>query len=420
MSALDVLLRSARRAQGVLSRASSPQRALCLEVLGARLAAARRAILEANREDLDAATELSPALRDRLTLTPLRLDGVLKALGEVLALEDPLGEERPLPGGSPRPNGLRVYRRRIPLGVLAVIYEARPNVTVEASALCLKSGNAVVLRGGREAARTNLALAREVRGALGDAGLDPDAVTLLEDPSRDAVRALLGAVGKVDLVVPRGGPGLMAFVDEHARVPVIRHGQGICHLYVHADADHAMARALVVNSKVQRPGVCNALETLLVHREAAPQLLPSLGAALREEGVELRACARSAELLRASGVPAVDAHPEDWDTEFLALILAVRCVDSLDDALAHIARHGTGHTASVCTRDPSVGERFLREVDASCVLWNASTRFNDGGELGLGAELGISTSRMHAFGPMGLRELTAEKFVVRGEGQVRS
>jgi glutamate-5-semialdehyde dehydrogenase len=420
VSALGQRLDAARDAQRVLARAPSAQRTLCLDILAARLASARRAILEANRDDLAAATELGPALRDRLALSPSRLDGVLRALGEVRDLPDPLGEERALPGALPRPNGLQVTRRRIPLGVLAVIYEARPNVTVEASALCLKSGNALVLRGGHEAVGTNTVLASQVRGALGDAGLDPEAVVFLEDPARDLVRELLRATGRIDLVVPRGGAALMALVDEHARVPVLRHGPGVCHVYVHADAEPAMAHAIAVNAKVQRPGVCNAMETLLVHEAAAAALLPALGAALHGAGVELRADDAARTCFEAHGVPCAPARPEDWDTEFLALVLAVRCVGSLEEALSHIARHGTGHSAAVVTPDPAVAERFLAEVDASCVLWNASTRFNDGGELGLGAELGISTTRMHAYGPMGLRELTAEKFVVRGQGQVRS
>ncbi len=373
-------------------------------------------MLSANAADLAAATALSPAMLDRLALTPARFDAMLKALAEVRAMPDPLEVERFV---QERPNGLRVYKRRVPLGVIAVVYEARPNVTVEAASLTLRSGNAAVLRGGSEAIRSNTALAEAVREGLSSAGLPVDAVTLVTDLDRARVAELMGAVGKVDLLIPRGGDALMAFVDAHAKVPVVRHGQGVCHVYVDAAADPAMAEAIALNAKVSRPGVCNAMETLLVHRGAAERVLPALGRSLVEAGVELRAGPGAVELLRAAGAPAVPAVEADWDREFLGLTLAVKLVGGLDEALAHIAEHGTGHTASVVTEDAEVGERFLREVEASCVLWNASTRFNDGGQLGLGAEIGISTTRMHAWGPMSAAELTAEKFVVRGAGQVR-
>jgi len=381
------------------------------------LDAHRDAILAANAEDLRLAPEsLGAAMRDRLALTPSRLDGVIAAVREVAAMPDPLDEERPL---GTRPNGLQIARRRIPLGVIAVIYEARPNVTAESAALTLRSGNAVVLRGGSEALRSNAALATAVRAGLSSSGLDPNAVSLVTDPDRARVTELLQATGRVDLAIPRGGPALMAFVDANARVPVIRHGAGVCHVYVDRAAELPMAEAITVNAKVQRPGVCNAAETLLVHRAVADALLPSLGRRLHAAGVELRADETAREVLRRAEVPSVAATPEDWDTEYLGLVLAVRVVDDLDAAMAHIARHGTEHSAAIVTADREAGERFLREVTASCVLLNASTRFNDGGELGLGAEIGISTSRMHAFGPMSARELTTEKFVVRGSGQVR-
>jgi len=311
-------------------------------------------------------------------------------------------------------------KRRVPLGVIAVVYEARPNVTVECAALCVKSGNALVLRGGKEALGSNRALARAVREGLEEAGLSPDCVQLVHEAGREHVAALLGAVGRVDLCIPRGGASLMAMVDECAKVPVIRHGQGICHVYVDASADPAMAVAIARNAKVQRPGVCNAMETLLVHESHLTDgTLVNIAADLRAAAVVLHADEASARVLRAAGIECVEATERDWDTEYLALELAVRTVRSLDEAMDHIAAHGSEHTASIVTSDRARAERFLREVEASCVLWNASTRFNDGGELGLGAEIGISTSRMHAWGPMGLRELTAEKFVVVGDGQVR-
>jgi glutamate-5-semialdehyde dehydrogenase len=417
MATLDRLLSDARAAQRSLARLDAAQRTAALESVARSLDAHRALILAANAEDLRLAPEsLGAAMRDRLALTPARLDGVIAAVREVAAMPDPLDEERPL---GTRPNGLRVARRRIPLGVVAVIYEARPNVTAESAALTLRSGNAVVLRGGSEALRSNAALADAVRAGLADAGLDPNAVSLVRDPDRALVTELLQATGRVDLAIPRGGHALMDFVDAHARVPVIRHGAGVCHVYVDRAADLAMAADITVNAKVQRPGVCNAAETLLVHRAAADALLPALGRRLHAAGVELRADEAALAVLRRAEVPALAATERDWDTEFLGLVLAVRCVDDLGGALAHIARHGTEHSAAIVTADADAGERFLREVTASCVLLNASTRFNDGGELGLGAEIGISTSRMHAFGPMSARELTAEKFVVRGDGQVR-
>ncbi len=416
MPSVYEMLRAARVAQRSLARCPAAQRTAALERVAARIDAGRRAIEAANALDLEASPGLSPALRDRLALGPARLDAVVRAVRAIRDLDDPLDEERLL---GVRPNGLRVSKRRVPLGTVAIIYEARPNVTAEAAALCLRSGNAVVLRGGKEALRTNMALAACIRSGLRDAEVDPDAVQLVEDLDRERVRELLTATGLVDLAIPRGGPALMQMVDAWARVPVVRHGAGVCHVYVDASADLSMAADIALNAKTHRPGVCNAAETLLVHRGVAGALLARLGPALAAAGVTLRADPEAARALAAAGVAAEPAAPADWDTEFLALVMAVKVVDHLDGALAHIAAHGTEHTASIVTGDESAAERFLREVDASCVLVNASTRFNDGGELGLGAEMGISTSRMHAWGPMGVRELTTEKYVVRGAGQVR-
>jgi glutamate-5-semialdehyde dehydrogenase len=409
-------LRRTRQAQRRLARSTTAQRDAALEAIARHLEVARDEVLAANAEDLAAASHLDDALRDRLLLTPGRVDAMVTAVRALCALPDPLGEERFL---HERPNGLRVYRRRIPLGLVAVIYEARPNVTVEASAIALRAGNAIALRGGSEAIRSNAALARAVRAGIAEAGLPTEAILFIDDTSRERVAELLGAAGLVDLCIPRGGHRLMEFVDAHARVPIVRHGAGVCHVYVHRAAELSMAEEIVFNAKVQRPGVCNAMETLLVDEAVIDALAARVGPRLARAGVSLRADARAHEAFARAGVPAHEATPLDWDTEYLALVLAVKTVHTLDEALDHIARHGTEHTAAIVTSDTSAAERFLAEVDASCVLWNASTRFNDGGELGLGAEIGISTTRMHAFGPMSLRELTAEKFVVRGNGQVR-
>ena len=413
------LLADARSCARRLSSAGEENRNAALDSIGRALAEAQQPILEANAEDVSAARRagISDALIDRLMLDVRRMRAVLDSVREVRALPDPLSEERYV---GERPNGLRVAKRRVPLGVLAVVYEARPNVTVEAAALAIKSGNAVVLRGGREALRSNAALVRSIRSGLERSSLPADCVQLIEDPSRERVSELLGSKSQIDLAVARGGPELMALVDVCARVPVIRHGQGITHLFIDQTAELTMAKQIVLNSKTQRPGVCNALETLLVHRDAvASGAFRSIAQSLTQSGVELRVDPEAAASLEPAGIPFVAAGEEDWDTEFLSLVLAVRTVPSLEAALRHIAEHGTQHTASIVTADRENAERFLREVDASCVLWNASTRFNDGGELGLGSEMGISTSKMHAFGPMGLRELTAEKFVVYGTGQVR-
>lgn len=417
MLSLTPLLQRARRAARSLRRAAAGDRDAALHTIADHVSAGAETILAANRADMDEATAIGPALRDRLLLTPARLDGVVRALREVAAQPDPLAARRPIGTGR---SGIEVFRQRVPLGVIAIVYEARPNVTAECAALTLKSGNAVVLRGGKEARRSNQALAAAVRAGVEAAGLPPDAVILVEDPDRAAVIELLGATGLVDLVIPRGGAGLMQLVDAHARVPVIRHGQGICQVYVDAAADAAMAVEIAHNAKVHRPGVCNAMETLLVHEARVADLLPALGRRLVEDGVELRADPPALAALAAAGIAARPAEPADWDTEFLSKILAVRTVAGLEAALDHVEVHGSHHTAAIVTDDEDAARRFLDSVDASCVLWNASTRFNDGGELGLGAEMGISTSKMHAYGPMSATELTAEKLVVLGRGQVRT
>ncbi len=407
------LVRTRAAARAIATASRSTKDRVLLSIAEALLACAPT-LLEANRVDVQRAEAngTSGAMLDRLRLDEARIEGIARAVREIAALPDPVGR---VDGLSARPNGMRVGRMQVPLGVVAMIYEARPNVTVDAAALCLKSGNACVLRGGSEARHSNEALAAVVREALATHGLPADAVSLLPSTSREATRALLEATGLVDVLVPRGGPGLVRFVAEHARVPVIAHYEGVCHLFIDEGADLARAVALTVDGKARRPGVCNALECLLVHRSEAERLLPRLAAALAEVGVEVRADERARAIV-ASWKPAA---ADDFGREFLDKILAIAVVDDLDSAMAHVAKYGSRHTESIVTPRYDHAERWLREVDASCVMVNASTRFNDGGELGLGAELGIATSKLHAYGPMGLDELTTKKWIVYGDGQAR-
>jgi glutamate-5-semialdehyde dehydrogenase len=388
LSALELAER-AKIASRQLAKLSGEKRAQLVLDAAARLAKRAPQIAAANAIDLSRAREAgqTEALLDRLRLDEKRIASVAKALREVAALPDPVGE---VVESWERPNGLRVERVRAPLGVILMIYEARPNVTAEAAALCLKSGNAALLRGGSEALQTNAAVL---------ACFEEDFVQLVP-PDRTLLDELLQLEEHIDLCIPRGGPSLIDFIAERSRVPVIKHYQGVCHLYVAADADLGMAERLIVNAKTQRPGVCNALECALLDREIAAAFLPRLRQAMPQ-----------VELLETQ---------DAYGREFLDLKLAVAVVDGVEGALQHIARYGSRHTECICTGERALAERFIREVDASCVLWNASTRFNDGGELGLGAEIGISTSKLHAYGPMGLRELTCTRFVVRGDGQVRT
>ncbi|MFT3838467.1 MAG: glutamate-5-semialdehyde dehydrogenase [Myxococcaceae bacterium] len=408
------LARSAKAASRALAAASLTTRNAVLTTAADEILANSESILVANATDVARAVAmgLSGAMVERLLLDEKRLRAIADGTRAVAALPDPLGitsDERTLP------NGLHVARVRVPLGLIAIIYESRPNVTADSAALCLKSGNAVILRGGSEAVDGNAALALCFRAALEKHGLPADAVAPLPTLNREATKVLLSLSGIIDLAIPRGGEGLIRFVTENARVPVIQHYKGICHVYVDADADLEMAQKIVVNAKAQRPGVCNAMETLLIDRAGAPKLLPGLVSALRGANVEVRGDS-TAQQLSKEVVPAKDT---DFDTEHLALIANLAVVDGLDGAIAHIAAHGTFHTEVIVTRDQAKADRFIREVDASLVGWNASTRFNDGGELGLGAEIGISTSKLHAYGPMGLNELTTRKWVARGAGQVR-
>ncbi|MFO0723417.1 MAG: glutamate-5-semialdehyde dehydrogenase [Myxococcota bacterium] len=409
-------LLAARQAERALMRLDPGARDRGLGAMATALRENQAQILAANALDLAAATGLDAALVDRLRLDPARVEALARAVESVRAQADPLNEVVSAGRG---PSGIEIERRRVPLGVIAIVYESRPNVAAECAALTLKSGNAVVLRGGKEAAHSSAAIVLAIHQGLQAAGLDPALVQRIEAPGREAVVELLQATGLVDLVIPRGGAQLMALVDSTARVPVIRHGQGICHVYVDRSAEVGMAIEIADNAKTQRPGVCNAMETLLVHADRLEALMQGLGPRLARKGVELRADPEALAALARAGVSAKQAQSADYDTEFLSLILAIRTVHSLDEALAHIAEHGSHHTASIVTEDTESAARFLAEVDASCVLHNASTRLNDGGELGLGAEMGISTSKLHAYGPMGAQELTQRKFVVRGTGQVR-
>jgi glutamate-5-semialdehyde dehydrogenase len=372
------------------------------------------ALVEANRGDLARAEGqgLARAFLDRLTLTASRIQAMAQGLREIAALADPVGS---VVDAWRRPNGIEISRVRVPLGVIGFIYESRPNVTADAAGLSVKSGNAVILRGGHEAIESNALIAAIMGESLAKAGVPADTIQFIDTPDRQAVSALLGLDGLVDLIIPRGGADFVRWVGQHSSIPVLRHDKGLVHVYVDAAADLEMAARIAVNAKVQRPSVCNALETLLVHRDVAERFLPALGAELAQAGVEIRGCP---ETLRAipSARPAADT---DWDEEYLDLVLAVRVVPDLDAALAHIRRHGTGLAEAIVTNDLARSRRFAREVDAAAVLINASTRLVDGHQFGMGAEMGISTSRVHARGPVGVTELTTMKFVVQGDGQVR-
>ncbi len=415
---MRALAQASRVASRALGRAGTREKDEALRAAADAVLRGAARILAENAKDVEAARAAgqSAAFLDRLALDPQRLQGIANALLEVAALPDPVGE---VTASWRRPNGLAVKKVRIPLGVVLMVYEARPNVTIEAAALCLKSGNAVILRPGSDALRSSLALAAAFSEGLAKAGLPAASAQVVPTPDRQATFELLQLDDLVDLAIPRGGPSLIRAVAERARVPVVKHYQGVCHLFLDRSAPVEQAVAVAMNGKVQRPAVCNALECLLVHRGAAGKLLPAVGGALAEAGVELRCDPTSLAILHRAGVRAVAASPEDFGKEFGDKILAVRVVQDLDAALEHIERFGSLHTEAILTRDLASARRFEREVIASAVMVNASTRFNDGGELGLGAEIGISTTKLHAFGPMGLAELTTQKFVVEGDGHVR-
>lgn len=413
----DMAIR-ARAAQAAIAALHPDERRELIGRMADEVESRNERILEANARDIARAREagLGTAMLDRLLLDEARLAAIADALREIAAQPDPLGE---VTRRETRPNGIVIERQRVPLGLIAMIYEARPNVTADAAALCLKAGNAVLLRGGSEARNSNAAIAECLHAALRAQGLPEAAVSLVADPAREHVLELLQLSDLVDLAIPRGGESLIRFVAEHARVPVIKHYKGVCHLYVDAAADMERALDLLVDGKTSRPGVCNALETLLVHRDIAARFLPRALSLLARHGVEVRGCERTRLQSAYAGVEVKPVDEADYDAEYLDLIIAVRVVDSLPDALAHVARHGSDHTEVIVTEDASAAEAFIRGTRSSAVMVNASSRFNDGGQLGLGAEIGISTTRLHAYGPMGAESLTIERFVVRGEGQVR-
>ncbi len=404
----------ARQAAQAIAQLSTSAKDALLRAMAQALEDDAAAILDANARDIEAAAAkgVGSAMQDRLRLDEKRLKGVADALREVADLADPVGQ---VTRTYDRPNGIQVERVRVPLGVIAMIYEARPNVTADAAALCIKAGNAVILRGGSEAIHSNTAIAASLKRALATAGLPQEVVTLVEDLRRDTILELIQLNDIVDLVIPRGGEGLIRFVAEHARVPVIKHYKGVCHQYVDAACDPGLALDLLIDGKVSRPAACNALETLLVHADVAASFLPRAAEALRARGVELRGDARSLSLV-PDMAPATD---DDYAAEYLDLVLAVRVVDDLEQAIAHIQRYTSDHTEVIVTADPGHAARFIQALRSAVVMVNASSRFSDGGELGLGAEIGISTTRLHSYGPMGLEALTVERFVVRGEGQVR-
>ncbi|MFI5398449.1 MAG: glutamate-5-semialdehyde dehydrogenase [Candidatus Binatia bacterium] len=406
---------AARQAARLVATASADTKNRCLRVAAERLRANRSGLLEANRQDVSRGREagLSAALLDRLTLTEARVDGMAKGVEEVAQLPDPVGETI---AQWRRPNGLEIGQVRIPLGVVGVIYESRPNVTADAAALCLKAGNAVVLKGGSEALATNSAIATVLAEAALAADLPATAIQLIATAEREAVQVLLKQSQYIDVIIPRGGESLIRAITASSSIPVIQHYAGVCHTYVDEHADLAMAERICLNAKVQRPGVCNAMENMLVHAAVAPQFLPSMIRAFEQAGVEIRGCERTRQI-----VPGVrPASEEDWRTEYLDLILAVKVVDSLAEAIDFINTYGTGHSDAIVTEHLRQARQFLAQVDSAAVYVNASTRFTDGYEFGFGAEVGISTNRLHARGPMGLRELTTYKYVVHGSGQIRT
>ncbi|WP_278413490.1 glutamate-5-semialdehyde dehydrogenase [Stutzerimonas kunmingensis] len=413
---MNRLGRAAREASRVLARASTAQKNRALQAAAAALDAARGELVSANERDLAGgrANGLDAAMLDRLALTPKVIDGMIEGLRQVAALPDPIGEIRDM---RYMPSGIQVGKMRVPLGVVGIIYESRPNVTIDAASLCLKSGNATILRGGSEAIHSNQAIARCIQLGLAEAGLPAAAVQVVETTDRAAVGALISMPEYVDVIVPRGGKGLIERISRDARVPVIKHLDGICHVYIDVAADVDKAVRVADNAKTQRFAPCNTMETLLVHQGIADRVLPPLAAIYREKGVELRGCARTQALL---GGDVLEASEEDWSTEYNAPILSIRIVDSLDAAIEHINRYGSQHTDAIVTENFTDTRRFLTEVDSASVMVNASTRFADGFEYGLGAEIGISTDKLHARGPVGLEGLTSEKYVVFGDGHVRT
>ncbi|CAN2039010.1 glutamate-5-semialdehyde dehydrogenase [Candidatus Magnetomoraceae bacterium gMMP-15] len=408
------MAKAAREAARKMAKCSTDKKNQALEYIAEQLIKKSSFIKKENEKDLDYGREkgLSNAMLDRLTVSDKTIESMAQGLREVIQLPDPIGT---MSETRIRPNELKVAKMRIPLGVIGIIYESRPNVTVDAAGLCLKAGNAIILRGGSEALNSNRALTSIISNALNKASLPENAVQIIPVRDRIAINELLEQEEYVDLIIPRGGEGLIRFVVQHSQIPVLKHYKGVCHVYVDEGADFAMAENICFNSKVQRPGVCNAMETMLVHHAIADSFLPAISRHFKDAGVEIRGCAETCRIV-PNAKPAVK---EDWPAEYLDLTLSVKVVKNMEDAIDHIARYGSDHTESIITSDYSRAQSFVRQVDSSVVLVNASTRFNDGGQLGLGAEIGISTSKLHAFGPMGIDELTSSKFVVFGEGQIR-
>lgn len=409
------MAKQARAASHTLSTLSTTVKNELLRKMADALEAGSAELIRENEKDLVAARDrgLSSAMIDRLVLDEERITGMSSGLREVADLPDPVGE---LTGMWRRPTGIEVGRMRIPLGVIGIIYESRPNVTADAAGLCLKSGNAVVLRGGSEAIHSNSAIGAILQRQLNDMGLPQAAVQVVTTTDRNAVNILLEQEEFIDLIIPRGGEGLIRFVSENSRIPVIKHYKGVCHTFVDADADFEMAETICINAKVQRPGVCNAMETLLIHKDIAETFVPRIATAMKQKGVELRGCPVTREF-----APEVrEATEEDWYEEYLDLILAVRVVEDMDQAIEHIQTYGSLHTEVIVTSDYRNAQSFVRRVNSSVVMVNASSRFSDGSQFGLGAEIGISTTKLHSFGPMGLEDLTTRKFVVLGDGQVRA
>jgi len=413
-STIKDMAKAAREAANKLVRVSTDQKNAALLSIATGLEKEAAFIRGENQKDIVRAEEmgLSSAMLDRLAIKDTTITAMANGLRDVEGLKDPVATMGPT---WIRPNGLQIARMRIPLGVIGIIYESRPNVTVDAAGLCLKAGNAVILRGGSEAFHSNQALAAIIDRALSHAGMPQKSVQVVPVRDREAVLMLLNQEEFIDLIIPRGGEGLIRFVVENSKIPVLKHYKGVCHIYVDADADLDMAQDISFNAKVQRPGVCNAMETLLVHQLAAESFLPAMAIRFAGAGVELRGCSKTCRIL-----PDIKtAQESDWSTEYLDLVLAVKVVEDMDEAISHVATYSSNHTEAIVTRDYRRAKLFVREVDSSVVLVNASTRFNDGGQLGLGAEIGISTSKLHAFGPMGVEELTTTKFVVMGDGQIR-
>jgi len=408
------MAKKAKEVSHRLAHLSADKKNKALLEMAVALEKNKELLIEKNRKDLGALEKanLPSAMMDRLRLTPAVIQGMGEGIREVARLPDPVGEVVRM---WRRPNGLMVGRMRIPIGVIGIIYESRPNVTADAAGLCLKSGNSVILRGGSEAFHSNQAIVHILQKAIRRIGLPEEAIQIFSRIEREAIQEMLQLEEEIDLIIPRGGEELIRFVTSHSKIPVIKHYKGVCHIFVDETANLEMATRVCLNAKVQRPGVCNAMETLLVHEKVARRFLPKIAEVLQKEGVEIRGCPKARKIL--SDIK--EAKEEDWYEEYLDLILSIRVVKGIEEAIGHIATYGSLHTEAIITSDYENAQRFLKEVNSSCVLVNASTRFNDGFELGLGAEIGISTSKLHAFGPMGLEELTTTKFIVYGDGQIR-